>query len=55
MMDVRLLNGDVQPLYFPDGHKKAGWFKGMAWQILVEQMHLVSRPSVEISNLSRSA
>ena len=36
MMDARLPNGDVQPLYFPDGHEKAGWFKGMA-QILVER------------------
>ena len=29
-------NGEPQPLYFPDGHEKAGWFKGMA-QILCEQ------------------
>jgi len=28
-------NGDPQPLYFPDRHEKAGWFKGMA-QILWE-------------------
>jgi hypothetical protein len=28
--------GDIQPLYFPDGHEKAGHFKGMA-QILVER------------------
>ncbi|OAX30494.1 hypothetical protein K503DRAFT_807191 [Rhizopogon vinicolor AM-OR11-026] len=26
----------AQPLYFPDGHEKAGYFKGMA-QILVER------------------
>ena len=26
-------NGEPQSLYFPDGHKKVGWFKGMA-QIL---------------------
>ncbi|KAG2058716.1 hypothetical protein BDR06DRAFT_1003904 [Suillus hirtellus] len=36
MKDAWLLNGDVQPLYFPDGHDKAGYFKGMA-QILVER------------------
>ncbi|KAG2358253.1 hypothetical protein BDR07DRAFT_1295496 [Suillus spraguei] len=35
MADTKLLNGDLQPLYFADGHPKAGWFKGMA-QILVE-------------------
>ena len=29
-------NGEPQPLYFPDGHEKAGWFKGMV-QILQEQ------------------
>ena len=29
-------NGDPQPLYFPDEHEKAGWFKGMA-QILQER------------------
>jgi len=29
----RYANGEPQLLYFPDGHKKAGWFKGMA-QIL---------------------
>ncbi|KIK83357.1 hypothetical protein PAXRUDRAFT_153224, partial [Paxillus rubicundulus Ve08.2h10] len=23
-------NGTPQPLYFPEGYKKAGWFKGMA-------------------------
>ena len=28
-------NGEPQLLYFPDGHEKAGWFKGMA-QILYE-------------------
>ena len=32
----RLPNGEPQPLYFPDGHEKAGWFKGMA-QILHER------------------
>ena len=32
----RYANGEPQLLYFPDGHKKAGWFKGMA-QILQEQ------------------
>jgi len=31
----RFANGDPQLLYFPDGHEKAGWFKGMA-QILQE-------------------
>ncbi|KAG1824698.1 uncharacterized protein BJ212DRAFT_1295810 [Suillus subaureus] len=36
MAEARLPNGDPQPLYFPDGHSKAGYFKGMA-QILVEQ------------------
>ncbi|KAG2046448.1 hypothetical protein BDR06DRAFT_899234 [Suillus hirtellus] len=36
MKDAWLLNGDVQPLYFPDGHDKASYFKGMA-QILVER------------------
>jgi len=29
-------DGEPQPLYFPDGHEKVGWFKGMA-QILQEQ------------------
>jgi len=29
-------NGEPQSLYFPDGHEKAGWFKGMA-QIIQEQ------------------
>ena len=28
-------NKEPQPLYFPDGHEKAGWFKGMS-QILQE-------------------
>jgi hypothetical protein len=36
MADAQLANGDVQPLYFSDGHEKAGYFKGMA-QILVER------------------
>ncbi|KAI5993568.1 hypothetical protein EDD15DRAFT_2167169 [Pisolithus albus] len=36
MADGQMPNGDPQPLYFPDGHEKAGWFKGMA-QILVER------------------
>jgi hypothetical protein len=36
MKDAQLLNGDIQHLYFPDGHDKAGYFKGMA-QILVER------------------
>jgi hypothetical protein len=36
MADGELPNGDPQSLYFPDGHEKAGWFKGMA-QILVER------------------
>ncbi|KAH7904621.1 hypothetical protein BJ138DRAFT_1106667 [Hygrophoropsis aurantiaca] len=36
MGDGHLPNGDLQPLYFPDGHEKAGWFKGMA-QILTER------------------
>ena len=35
MADARLPNGVPQPLYFPEGHEHAGWFKGMA-QILVE-------------------
>lgn len=35
MAKVRLPNGNPQSLYFPDGHPKAGFFKGMA-QILVE-------------------
>ncbi|KAG1789416.1 uncharacterized protein HD556DRAFT_1447031 [Suillus plorans] len=35
MIDATLPNGDLQPLYFAEGHVKAGWFKGMA-QILVE-------------------
>ncbi|OJA11467.1 hypothetical protein AZE42_10273 [Rhizopogon vesiculosus] len=33
--DGRLANGDLQPLYFPECHEKAGWFKGMA-QLLIE-------------------
>ena len=32
----RFANGEPQPLYFPDGHEKAGWFKGMT-QILQER------------------
>ena len=32
----RYANGEPQPLYFPDGHEKAGWFKGIA-QILQER------------------
>ncbi|KAG2344596.1 hypothetical protein BDR05DRAFT_882039, partial [Suillus weaverae] len=35
MEDGWLPNGDSQSLYFPEGHDKAGWFKGML-QILVE-------------------
>ena len=34
-MSNRSFNGQDQPLYFPEGHPKAGLFKGMA-QILVE-------------------
>ncbi|KAG2336945.1 hypothetical protein BDR05DRAFT_896000 [Suillus weaverae] len=30
MVPGHLLDGSVQPLYFPAGHIKAGWFKGMA-------------------------
>ncbi|OJA09218.1 hypothetical protein AZE42_00712 [Rhizopogon vesiculosus] len=30
MVDAQLANGDIQPLYFPDGHEKAGHSKGMA-------------------------
>jgi hypothetical protein len=29
MAEARLLNGDCQPLYFTDGHDKAGYFKGV--------------------------
>ncbi|KAG2153113.1 uncharacterized protein EDB93DRAFT_1249026 [Suillus bovinus] len=36
MAEARLPNGNPQSLYFPDGHPKAGFFKGMA-QILVER------------------
>ena len=36
MVDARLPNGVPQPLYFPEGHERTGWFKGMA-QILVER------------------
>jgi len=36
MVDARLPNGNPQSLYFPDGHERAGWFKGMV-QILVER------------------
>ncbi|KAG2141967.1 hypothetical protein DEU56DRAFT_754920 [Suillus clintonianus] len=32
MADTCLINGDTQPLYFPEGHEKAGWFKGMVHQ-----------------------
>jgi len=35
MTDAQLPKGTPQPLYFPEGHERAGWFKGMA-QILVE-------------------
>ncbi|KAG2340211.1 hypothetical protein BDR05DRAFT_977477 [Suillus weaverae] len=35
MAEARLPNGNPQSLYFPNGHPKAGFFKGMA-QILVE-------------------
>ena len=35
MADAQLPNGVPQPLYFPEGHERAGWFKGMA-QIHVE-------------------
>lgn len=31
-----LPDGTSQPLYFPEGHEKAGWFKGMA-QVLIER------------------
>jgi len=33
--DAQLPKGTPQPLYFLEGHERAGWFKGMA-QILVE-------------------
>ncbi|KAG2348635.1 hypothetical protein BDR05DRAFT_973668 [Suillus weaverae] len=36
----QLPNGDLQPLYFAQGHAKAGWFKEMA-QILVEHGYLM--------------
>ncbi|KAG1856322.1 hypothetical protein C8R48DRAFT_749228 [Suillus tomentosus] len=36
MAEARLLNGNPQSLYFPNGHPKARFFKGMA-QILVER------------------
>jgi hypothetical protein len=36
MANAWLPNGDPQPLYFPEGHARAGWFKGMA-EILVER------------------
>ncbi|KAF9230806.1 hypothetical protein BU15DRAFT_6835, partial [Melanogaster broomeanus] len=39
MADARHPNGQLQPLYFPTGHEKAGWFKGMA-QILLERGYL---------------
>jgi len=35
MGDGRLPDRTLQSLYFPEGHEKAGWFKGMA-QILIE-------------------
>ncbi|KAF8546040.1 hypothetical protein OG21DRAFT_1380904, partial [Imleria badia] len=35
MGDGRLPDGTPQSLYFPEGHEKASWFKGMA-QILIE-------------------
>ena len=36
MADAVLLNGEPQPLYFPEGHPQAGVFKGMA-AILTER------------------
>ncbi|KAG1888983.1 uncharacterized protein F5891DRAFT_1216029 [Suillus fuscotomentosus] len=36
MADTCFANGDTQSLYFPEGHEKAGWFKGMV-QLLVER------------------
>ncbi|KAH7922696.1 hypothetical protein BV22DRAFT_1016841 [Leucogyrophana mollusca] len=36
MAPGRLHDGCLQPLYFPEGHLKAGWFKGMG-QILEER------------------
>ncbi|KAF8134839.1 hypothetical protein EV363DRAFT_1396310 [Boletus edulis] len=36
MSDEHLSDGTPQSLYFPEGHEKAGWFKGMA-QILSER------------------
>ncbi|KIJ08616.1 hypothetical protein PAXINDRAFT_88609 [Paxillus involutus ATCC 200175] len=36
MSPARFANGTPQPLYFPEGHEKASWFKGMA-QILRER------------------
>ncbi|KAG1720097.1 hypothetical protein EDB19DRAFT_1918244 [Suillus lakei] len=35
MAEARLPNGNPQSLYFPDGHPKAGFFRGMA-KILVK-------------------
>ncbi|TFY76614.1 hypothetical protein EWM64_g7399 [Hericium alpestre] len=36
MADARFSNGEPQSLYFPEGHPRAGVFKGMA-QILIER------------------
>jgi len=30
MTDTHLADGTLQPLYFPEGHERAGVFKGMA-------------------------
>lgn len=38
MADAQLPNGVPQPLYFPEGHERTGWFKGMA-QILVKHSY----------------
>jgi hypothetical protein len=36
MADMKLTDGSTQSFYFPEGHSKAGWFKGMA-EILRER------------------
>ena len=40
MTDAHLPNGEPQPLYFPEGHPRAGIFKGMS--VILEERGLVA-------------
>jgi hypothetical protein len=52
MTPAQFANGQPQPLYFLEGHERAGWFKGMV-QILLEWNVIDATNSVPLEAMQR--